>query len=621
MLRVGSGFWVMVVRTIITAGKRVTLTLNSIHTPDLVANLVSIGRFDKAGFTVTFGSGKVEFRDPDGDVILNGRGSNGIYLLDMGDDTVSSQGGTASLAFSARSQEKPVPIETWHRRFGHVGVSAIKQAYTKNLLDGLQITGDVDEKVSCEDCILGKQVAGPYDEEFEKETEALERVHMDIWVCTRIPSLGGAKYMLLFADGGSSHLDPYYLTNKSAEATLEAFKEYRARSEKQTGKKLRTLRSDMDPAFMSEEWQTYLRENGIKHKTGAAYSHASNGMAERAIRTVIEGTRAMLVDSGLPWNLWAEASKTFCDVRNLLPSSRHPGVVPEEMWTGKRQDVSHLWPFGCVAYAKIAPEIDQSKLAPRSIKYTMIGYFGRDAYKLYNRASKVVIKARNIVFEEGEAHMTSASVSPPHNPEDVPEDFISPVIQSTATPVVEKADAELGNEILPTDTNVLHPRPPIAPQPRSSDPQPHPPPLERIPDDDASPQQTDAPERATTGVEPRRSVRIATGAAKSTAARASEESERREAEARAGREDWATDGTRPRAFMASDMPNFLEELDKCVKSMYPPFEHIALLSTNAGGRHIPMTYRQAMEEPEVWGPAMQADLDPTLLILKEFDNS
>ncbi|PPR03888.1 hypothetical protein CVT26_000819 [Gymnopilus dilepis] len=91
------------------SGKRVTLTLHSIHTPDLVAILVSIGRFDKAGFTVTFGGGKVVFRDPDGDAILHGRGSDGIYLLDMGNDTTSSGGYTTSLAFSARSQEKPHP--------------------------------------------------------------------------------------------------------------------------------------------------------------------------------------------------------------------------------------------------------------------------------------------------------------------------------------------------------------------------------------------------------------------------------------------------------------------------------------------------------------------------------
>lgn len=264
--------------------------MECIHTPELVANLISIGRFDRAGFTVTFGRGEVVFRDSDGDDILHGHGSEGIYLINIDSQRAEVERGTKNLAFTAKSHEHPVPIDTWHRCFGHAGVTAIKQVAT--LVDSLQITGNIDEKISCEDCVLGKQVARPYDKAFGKEMEPLERVHMDIWVCTRVPSLGGAKYMLLFVDGGSSHLDPFYSTNKSAPGTLEAFKEYHARAEKQTGRKLKFLRSDMDPAFMGEEWQNYLRKHGITHETGAPYSHASNGMAERAIRTVIEGTRA-----------------------------------------------------------------------------------------------------------------------------------------------------------------------------------------------------------------------------------------------------------------------------------------------------------------------------------------
>ncbi|KAF9456395.1 hypothetical protein BDZ94DRAFT_1144613, partial [Collybia nuda] len=64
----------------------------------------------------------------------------------------------------------------------------------------------------------------------------------------------------------------------------------------------------------------------------------------------------MLADSGLPKSLWAEAAATACYVRNFVPSSCHPGVIPAEAWTGKQQDVSHLRPFGCTAFAKVPKE-------------------------------------------------------------------------------------------------------------------------------------------------------------------------------------------------------------------------------------------------------------------------
>ncbi len=43
-------------------------------------------------------------------------------------------------------------------------------------------------------------------------------------------------------------------------------------------------------------------------------------------------------------------------VENLLPSARHPGIIPEEKWTGERQDVGHIRVWGCIAYAYIPSE-------------------------------------------------------------------------------------------------------------------------------------------------------------------------------------------------------------------------------------------------------------------------
>ena len=60
-------------------------------------------------------------------------------------------------------------------------------------------------------------------------------------------------------------------------------------------------------------------------------------------------------------------------IRNLIPSARHPGVVPAERWTGKRRDVSNLLPFGCTyricqnpggyKCLEVAASIDQESLS------------------------------------------------------------------------------------------------------------------------------------------------------------------------------------------------------------------------------------------------------------------
>ncbi|KAG5717994.1 hypothetical protein E4T56_gene1712 [Termitomyces sp. T112] len=45
---------------------------NTLHTPDLAANLISVGRFNKEGFSIMFAKGKVVFCDPDEKEVLTG---------------------------------------------------------------------------------------------------------------------------------------------------------------------------------------------------------------------------------------------------------------------------------------------------------------------------------------------------------------------------------------------------------------------------------------------------------------------------------------------------------------------------------------------------------------------
>ena len=53
------------------------------------------------------------------------------------------------------------------------------------------------------------------------------------------------------------------------------------------------------------------------HDTSTRYRSAMNGLAEREIKHVLEGTRTLLEHSGLPTTYWPYASRCFCHHANI----------------------------------------------------------------------------------------------------------------------------------------------------------------------------------------------------------------------------------------------------------------------------------------------------------------
>ncbi|GLB45566.1 putative reverse transcriptase (RNA-dependent DNA polymerase) [Lyophyllum shimeji] len=486
-----------------------------------------------------------------------GKGTEGMYLLDFVSTPAlvpAPQQRPPTQVMIARSLNVPVDLDTWHRRFGHAGVTTIREVAKKGLVDGLHIKGDMKVKGLCEDCVYGKHTARPYDGEVTPESEANERAHFDLWGPASTVSLGGALYMMLGVDGGYTYMQSFYLSRKDSVTTLTAFKIYHRRSERETGRKLRRVRIDAGREWVNAEWFEYCNAHGIILEIGTPYAHAQNGLVERCIRTIIEAVRCMLADSGLPKSLWAEAAACAIYLRNLLPSSRHPGVISAEGWTGKRQGVAHLRPFGCVAFAK------------------------DNGYKLYDQGTRSIITSRDVIFEEGVGHRSLTVLSD--------DDLLA-----TDEPVVN-----------PATPPVLGIRQPVAPRIRTTNGPLHPantPPAPSTPPTtDAAPVDNvlaapsePAPAPAEAVPAPRRSSRVPKPTPAIVAAR---ETQAIEDAARTAGEDWATNTKRPHALMADDVFAFLASLSTAGSPLTDDY--------------VPRHYGEAMQRPDLWVPPMEAEL-------------
>ena len=95
---------------------------------------------------------------------------------------------------------------------------------------------------------------------------------------------------------------------KESNKVLPKFKTFRALVENQTGKRIKTLRSDNGGEYTSKIFKGLCNSVGIKREYTVPYNPQQNGGAERKNRTIIEATKAMLHDQIMHASFWAEAS-------------------------------------------------------------------------------------------------------------------------------------------------------------------------------------------------------------------------------------------------------------------------------------------------------------------------
>lgn len=93
--------------------------------------------------------------------------------------------------------------------------------------------------------------------------------------------------------------------------TFTNFYEFKALVEKESSKKVKSLRSDNDGEYVSNEFKKFYATKGIKLELMTPHNSQQNGVVERKNKSIVGATQAMLHDHGLPLHLWAKACNTM----------------------------------------------------------------------------------------------------------------------------------------------------------------------------------------------------------------------------------------------------------------------------------------------------------------------
>lgn len=376
---------------------------NVLHVKDLSSNLLSVSQLCEKGHKVIFMNEGCEIYDRDNFLVATGRHINNMFVLNRS---------TNRCLFTSQDQQSLL----WHRRLGHLNLQDLCKL--KSVVNGIDFKAPRIVE-PCVECLKGKQSRFPFPKSSNRATSLLELIHSDLCGPMEQPSIGRARYFITFTDDFSRKIFVYFLANKTG--IREVFAEFKLMLENQTscnikflqprssrivnekfGNSIKIVRTDNSTEYVNADFENFLKQSGIRFQTTTPHTPQQNGLAERMNRTIVEKARCMLFGSNLDKSFWAEAVATSVYLTNRSPSRGLDGKTPEQIWTSKIPNLSHLKIFGCKAMVHV-PKANRRKWDAKSEEYIFVGYCDETkGYRLLHPISKKLVKSRDVVFLENQ---------------------------------------------------------------------------------------------------------------------------------------------------------------------------------------------------------------------------
>ncbi|CAI7775821.1 unnamed protein product [Closterium sp. NIES-53] len=382
-------------------GKMVGLK-NVLWVPNLVANLISVRRLQKAGmdtsskgaktYTATLGERIFWDLHKDRDaynemwqipVVPMAKERQVAASISTKGEAVGSDDGANGRAQEIKSKKCNIGGTSKLGEHEESGAAAQKQQkgeenpktaaeeeYGENMWALLR--GEPDEVLGCPTCMQAKFTRYPFSSSEATAKAPLDEVVMDVVPPLKLGA-AGAEYFLTIVNVYTWMTWVYVLSKKSDVAeTVKT--DWLPMVERQQDRLVKAIRTDRGGEFLSKEFSLWLKKNGIRHSLTMPYSPAMNGIAERANRTITETVRGLLIEARLPDYFWPDAVRSACVAKNI--ALIHVGAekwVPYVEWIGRKPKVDMLRVFGCMCMALMPKHLRHNKLAAKAIWAVHLG--------------------------------------------------------------------------------------------------------------------------------------------------------------------------------------------------------------------------------------------------------
>lgn len=236
------------------------------------------------------------------------------------------------------------------------------------------------------------------------EVVKLEFVHTDLVGPIKPVAFAGERYFFTFTDDCTRMTETYTGTEKSD--WLRCLKTYHSlcRTRSKEEHPIERLRSDYGSELQSHKANDWMQKEGITFETSAPYSQEQNGVSERMERTIMDMTRATILEGNIDDELWPELVLAMTYVKNNRPTRALQNLSPHEAHSQEPSNLSHLRILGSTVYVLLHEEersMKSEKWAPRALRGVLVGYDGHTIYRVYIKDQQKVIRVKDLRIFEG----------------------------------------------------------------------------------------------------------------------------------------------------------------------------------------------------------------------------
>lgn len=111
-------------------------------------------------------------------------------------------------------------------------------------------------------------------------------------------------------------------------------------------KKIAVFWLNNDGKFISREFSSYCKSEGIKQQLIMSCTPQHNNIVERWTRSLLDIMWCFLIDK----NLWGETIHATTNILNLHSTKSHPDKTPKDLFTSHKPSVAKLQVFSSTIF-------------------------------------------------------------------------------------------------------------------------------------------------------------------------------------------------------------------------------------------------------------------------------